>query len=106
MGYSPWGRKDSDTTEHPHCTKTKNNTFLIFFNYLRLPPGLDCLPHLLNGMCVLNYFGFGRAGSRLLPGLSCIRGTQGLLSSCGVQASHGGGFSCWWSTGSRVHGLQ
>ena len=54
MGYSPWGRKESDTTEHTCSTKTKNKTFLISFNYLMLPPGLDYLPHLLNNIYILN----------------------------------------------------
>ena len=36
----------------------------------------------------------GRVGSPLLPGLCSSCGEQGLLSGCGAQASHCGGFSC------------
>ena len=38
-------------------------------------------------------FIFGCAGSSLLRGLFSSSGEQGLLSSCGAQASHCGGFS-------------
>ena len=44
---------------------------------------------------------FGHAGSLLLCGLLPGCGNQGRLSSCGVQASHCGGFSCCraWAPG-------
>ena len=37
---------------------------------------------------------FGSAGSLLLRGFVPSRGEQGLFSSCGARASHGGGVSC------------
>ena len=49
---------------------------------------------------ILSYlFLFGCAGSSLMLFSSCSK--QGLLSSCGVQASHCGGFSCCraWTPG-------
>ena len=43
----------------------------------------------------LSYFLFGCAGSFLLfCGLSLVAASSGLLSSCGVRASHCSGFSC------------
>ena len=47
------------------------------------------------------YFIFGCAGLSLLCGLSLVTG--GLISSCGVWASHCGGFSC---CGTRAVGIQ
>ena len=47
------------------------------------------------------YFIFGCAGLSLLCGLSLVAG--GLLSSCGVWASHCGGFSC---CAARALGIQ
>ena len=32
-GYSPWGRKESDTTERLHFSFSKNQ-YIIFFNFL------------------------------------------------------------------------
>ena len=37
---------------------------------------------------------FGCAGSLLLRGFVPSHGEQGLFSSCGARASHGGGVSC------------
>ena len=48
---------------------------------------------------------FDSAGFLLLCGLSSSCRKWGLLSSCGVQASHCGGLSLQ-STGSRACGLQ
>ena len=46
-------------------------------------------------LCSLFYlFISGYAGSSLLRRLSSSLGEQGLLSSCGMWASHCGGFSC------------
>ena len=42
----------------------------------------------------INLFIFGCAGSSLLRGAFSNCGKWGLLSSCDVKASHGGGFSC------------
>ena len=51
-------------------------------------------------------FGFRPARSSLVHGLfSSCRG-EGLLSRCRVQASHGGGFSCWIAWVLGVHGHQ
>ena len=49
------------------------------------------------------YLYFACAGSSLLRGLFCSWREQRLLSSCGAQASHCGGFSC---CGSQVCGLS
>ena len=56
----------------------------------------------------LKLFIFGCAGSSLLHGLFSSRGKQGLLSSCGVWASHCGGFSrrAAWAHGLRSCSLQ
>ena len=51
----------------------------------------------------LKLFIFGRSGSSLLCGLFSSCGKQGLLSSCGVWASHCSGFSC---CAAWAHGLQ
>ena len=51
----------------------------------------------------LKLFIFGHAGSSLLCGLFSSCGKQGLLSSCGVWASHCSGFSC---CAAWAHGLQ
>ena len=61
---------------------------------------------------IYNFTYFGCAGSSLLRGLFSSCSEQGLLSSCGVRASHFGGFSCcraqalgtWASV--VVHGLS
>ena len=50
-------------------------------------------------------FIFGCSRSSLVHGLFSSCGERGLLSSCGVWASHCGGLSLQ-SMGSRVHGLH
>ena len=48
----------------------------------------------------------GSAGSSLLCELcsGCVK--WGLLSDCGVQASHCGGFSCWGAQGLELMGFS
>ena len=51
-------------------------------------------------------FIFGRAGSFLLCRLFSSCSEQGLLSSRGTQASHGGGFSRWGSKEMIKEGMK
>ena len=37
MGYSPWGRKELDTTEHPHAHVGGRQLHVPLFHHLGLP---------------------------------------------------------------------
>ena len=52
---------------------------------------------------ILFLFAFGCSGSSLFQGLFSSCGEWWLLSSCGAQVSHCGGFSCY---GAQARGLQ
>ena len=67
---------------------------------------LHCFQHWVHHFVILKnnciyLFIFGCAGSSLLHGLLSNCGERELLSSCGVQASHCGGFFYWgaWALG-------
>ena len=72
--WSPWGPKESDTTEWLNWTELKTDGRIIF--------------------CFKNLFIFDCAGSSWLCGISSSCWERGLLSSGGAQAYHCGGFSC------------
>ena len=107
VGYSPWGCKESDTTERPHLY-----SFLDSFPMWVITEYWEEFPVLYSRSLLVVYFIyssvscllilsiFGCAVSSLLHRLfsTCIE--QGLLSSR-VQASHCGGFSCCraWTLG-------
>ena len=88
MSYSSWACKELDmteTTEHAHRVITVGGLFSLHFGFLVL---FYFFFFLNNCIC------FGCSGSSELHGLFSSSGEWGLLCSCGLQASHGGGFPC------------
>ena len=85
-GYSPWGRKESGTTEHAYMDTASINIFFFI-------------------LCIYLFI-FGCAESSLLHGLFSCCDEQGLLCSCSVRVSPCYGSSYCGAWGSRGLGFS
>ena len=89
VGYSPWGCKESNTTERLHFH------FILCVGFHMEAPGMILGSRRL-GFCLFVYL------LAVLGLFCCLRAFSswrewGLLFGCSARASHCGGFSCWRS---------